>query len=213
MKKSDKTVNNWEKTKFDLNKLEFNYATLSKEHFKWFKHECKKAKNKKISANDILIGHIKEEYVMDFPPNDIINMILSLIDKRFDKYLKNLKMLTRDVPIVLSNLWCNFQKKYEFNPPHDHSGIFSFVVFIKIPYSFEKEMKFFDMGDKNNYTSKFTFNTINKFGNLEFLDLNVDKSFEGKIILFPATQMHQVFPFYTSNGYRITVSGNISLKV
>jgi len=148
MKKSDKTINNWEKAKFVLNKLEFNYATLSKEHFKWFEQECKKAKNKKILANSKLIGHIKEEYVMDFPPDDIINMILSLIDKRFDKYLENFKMLTRDVPIVLSNLWCNFQKKYEFNPPHDHSGVFSFVVFIKIPYSFKKEMKCFNMGTK-----------------------------------------------------------------
>tara|TARA_R110001583_G_scaffold70630_1_gene199706 strand:- start:101 stop:742 length:642 start_codon:yes stop_codon:yes gene_type:complete len=213
MKKSDKTINNWEKAKFVLNKLEFNYATLSKEHFKWFEQECKKAKNKKILANSKLIGHIKEEYVMDFPPDDIINMILSLIDKRFDKYLENFKMLTRDVPIVLSNLWCNFQKKYEFNPPHDHSGVFSFVVFIKIPYSFKKEMKCFNMGNKNNYTSKFTFHTINRFGKLEFLELDVDKSFEGKIIFFPATQMHQVFPFYTSDDYRITVSGNMSLKV
>lgn len=213
IKKSNKTIDNWEKTKFVLNKLEFNYTTLSKEHFKWFEQECKKAKNKKILANSKLIGHIKEEYVMDFPPDDIINMILSLIDKRFDKYLENFKMLTTDVPIVFSNLWCNFQKKYEFNPPHDHAGVFSFVVFIKIPYSFKKEMKCFNMGNKDNYTSKFTFHTINRFGKLEIFNLNVDKSFEGKIIFFPATQMHQVFPFYTSDDYRITVSGNMSFKV
>ena len=74
-------------------------------------------------------------------------------------------------------------------------------------------MKCFNMGNKNNYTSKFTFHTINRFGKLEFLELDVDKSFEGKIIFFPATQMHQVFPFYTSDDYRITVSGNMSLKV
>tara|TARA_R100001463_G_scaffold79919_1_gene134367 strand:+ start:36 stop:677 length:642 start_codon:yes stop_codon:yes gene_type:complete len=213
MKKSDKTVDNWEKAKFVLNKLEINYATLSKEHFKWFKQECKKAKNKKILANSRLIGHIKEQYVMSVPPNDIINMMLSLIDKKLFKYLKNIKMLTTDVPIVLSNLWCNFQKKYEFNPPHDHSGVFSFVVFIKIPYSFEKEMKCFNITDMKNYTSKFIFHTINRFGKMEHFDLNVDKSFEGKIIFFPSTQVHQVFPFYTSDDYRITVSGNMKLKV
>ena len=50
IKKSNKTIDNWEKTKFVLNKLEFNYTTLSKEHFKWFEQECKKAKNKKILA-------------------------------------------------------------------------------------------------------------------------------------------------------------------
>ena len=43
--------------------------------------------------------------------------------------------------------------------------------------------------------------------------LDVDKTFEGKMLLFNAKQMHTVFPFYTSDAYRITVSGNIKIKV
>lgn len=206
-------MTNWEKTKTLLNNLELNYATLSKEHYKWFKQACKKAKIKKIKKNNTLAGHIKEEYALERPPNDIIKMLLGMIDRRFSMYLKKISMLTKDLPFDIDQMWCNFQKKHEFNPPHDHSGVFSFVVFIKIPYALDKEVKYFNAVEGNNYTSKFTFHSINKFGGLYLQPLKVDKSFEGKIIFFPATQIHEVFPFYTSDDYRITVSGNIKLRV
>jgi len=206
-------MNNWQKSQTILNMLEINYTTLSKEHYKWFKQACKKAKIKKIQKNTTLIGHIKEEYQLDRPPDDIIKMLLGMIDKRFSAYLKKLSILTKNVPFDVDEMWCNFQKKYEFNPPHDHSGVFSFVIFIKIPYDLNKEVKCFNTGDGDNYTSKFTFHVINKFGVIQLFPLEVDKSFEGKIIFFPSTQIHQVFPFYTSNDYRITVSGNIKLRI
>ena len=33
----------------------------------------------------------------------------------------------------LKSIWVNYQKQHEFNPPHHHNGLFSFVVFMKIP--------------------------------------------------------------------------------
>ena len=41
----------------------------------------------------------------------------------------------------------------------------------------------------------------------------VDKSFEGQMLMFPAPLQHIVYPFYTSDESRITVSGNIKLWV
>ena len=205
--------NNWEKSKVILDKLELNYATLSDEHYKWFIQACKKAKVKKIPRNHTLIGHIKEEYALEHPPKDLVKMLIDMIDSRFQQYLNKLAVLTEDLPFDLDQIWCNFQKKHEFNPPHDHSGVFSFVVFVKIPYSLSEENKCFQTGEGAGYTSKFTFHSINKFGKLELLPLEVDKTFEGKIIFFPATQIHEVFPFYTSDDYRVTVSGNIKLRV
>ena len=206
-------MTNWEKDKTALDTLEVNYATLSKEHYEWFKKACKKAKAKNIRENNKLAGHIKEEYALDRPPDDIVKMLLSMIDKRFSKYLNTVRVLTQNLPFDVADVWCNFQKKHEFNPPHRHSGVFSFVIFIKIPYSLNKESKYFTINAGNNYTSKFVFHVINKFGKIELWPLNVDKSFEGKIVFFPASQVHEVFPFYTSNNYRITVSGNIKLRV
>jgi|TARA_E500000318_G_scaffold68824_1_gene63700 hypothetical protein len=206
-------MNNWKKTQTVLDMLELKYTTLSKDHYKWFKDACQRAKNKKILKNHTLIGHIKEEYAMERPPKKIIKMLLKLIDNKFSTYLRKITMLTEDLPFDLDQIWCNFQKKHEFNPPHDHSGVFTFVVFIKIPYLLSEENKCFKTGEGVGYTSKFTFHSINRFGRIQLWPLEVDKSFEGKIIFFPATQIHEVFPFYTSNDYRITVSGNIKLRV
>ena len=40
---------------------------------------------------------------------------------------------------ALSALWCNFQRQYEFNPPHDHDGKLSFVIYLSIPDELKKE--------------------------------------------------------------------------
>ena len=205
-------MSNWEKTKKKLDKLDLNYSTLSKDQFKWFKEACNKAKLKNKLTNDKLIGHIKEEYEIEYPPKNIVKMLVDLIDSKFSYYLKTLTMLSKDLPFDLDQIWCNFQKKNEFNPPHDHTGVFSFVIFIKIPYDLKDEIKCFNTGGEV-YNSKFVFHVINKLGKIQMWPLEVDKSFEGKIIFFPATQVHEVFPFYTSNDYRITVSGNIKLRV
>ena len=37
----------------------------------------------------------------------------------------------------LNSLWVNFQKKHEFNPMHDHGGVYSFVIWMQIPTSYE----------------------------------------------------------------------------
>ena len=34
---------------------------------------------------------------------------------------------------ALTALWCNFQRQYEFNPPHDHDGKLSFVIYLSVP--------------------------------------------------------------------------------
>src|SRR5210317_1168257 len=33
----------------------------------------------------------------------------------------------------LDTLWINFSQKHDFNPPHNHTGVLSFVIFCKIP--------------------------------------------------------------------------------
>ena len=96
--------------------------------------------------------------------------------------------------------------------------MFSFVVFVKIPYDLEKEEGHFpDVPVRNTkseiQSSKFNFINIGPTGDIILTILNVDKSFEGKMLMFPSKQMHAVNPFYTSDGYRITVSGNLKIKV
>ena len=35
--------------------------------------------------------------------------------------------------------WINYQKQNGFNPPHDHDGKLSFVIYLKIPEELKKE--------------------------------------------------------------------------
>ena len=39
----------------------------------------------------------------------------------------------------------------------------------------------------------------------------VDKTYEGTIVMFPSEMLHAVYPFYTSDDYRISVSGNLRI--
>ena len=36
-------------------------------------------------------------------------------------------------PYYLQSMWVNYQKQTEFNPLHDHGGVYSFVIWMKIP--------------------------------------------------------------------------------
>ena len=47
------------------------------------------------------------------------------------------------------------------------------------------------------------------FGQIAVNNLRVDKSYEGTIIIFKSNLRHLVYPFHTSDDYRISISGNI----
>ena len=42
--------------------------------------------------------------------------------------------------------------------------------------------------------------------------LDIDKTLEGSLIMFPNYLKHQVYPFQTSDEHRISISGNIEIK-
>ena len=136
-------------------------------------------------------------------------------DKIFNEFWKRQVFLTKNCEISISSTWVNFQKKYEFNPPHYHTGVLSWIIFVNIPYDLEEENKVFPKIGGDSSTSRLSFLTLNphEVGCINHVRLNVDKSYEGKIVVFPSTQQHQVFPFYTSDDYRITVSGNVFFDV
>ena len=45
--------------------------------------------------------------------------------------------------VWLSSLWINFMKKGEYNPPHNHDGAFSFVLYLQVPEELNHEDKNF----------------------------------------------------------------------
>ena len=104
-----------------------------------------------------------------------------------------------------------------------HTGLASYVIWYKIPYTYEDEAKY-GAGSKNpkdddeatrfatsqvSYNGTFVFYLGGNEANIVSEILDVDRTWEGTLDVFPSSLTHAVFPFYTSDDYRITVAGNI----
>ncbi len=114
------------------------------------------------------------------------------------------------VPFRLSNFWVNFQKQYEFNPPHNHGGIWSFVIWVKIPTDFREQHALpFSASSNMPKASDFEFRYTSMLGDIAYHSYFLDKTSEGCMLFFPAKLMHTVYPFYNSDKERISISGNI----
>jgi hypothetical protein len=85
----------------------------------------------------------------------------------------------------------------------------SFVLYLKVPYLIEDEM-LKGPGKESNYNSSgfFSFHYTNSLGELQNHRIDTDETYENCMIMFPSKMMHSVSPFYTSDEYRISVSGN-----
>ena len=101
------------------------------------------AKKNPISLNDTLAGNISKSLILKDKDDWFFNTILiPLINKfveDFPSYTEGLAHLTEDAPYCLDKLWVNFQKQHEFNPPHNHAGVFSFVIWVKIPTDWREQ--------------------------------------------------------------------------
>lgn len=188
--------------------LGYMMVKFTKEELLPIKKEVKKIRHnfsKSEKYNKYLAGEIKHEYKLSNSVEYLSNLVKPYAFEYKKKYGKTQNWIWESEKLELKQVWVNYQKKYEFNPWHKHSGVFAFVIWLKIPYLFEHEND-----DETTFPSKgsFSFLYTNTFGFQQSVQIKADKRFENKMILFPSNLMHQVYPFYTSNDYRISVSGN-----
>ena len=127
---------------------------------------------------------------------------LGVYDQMYEKFVN--KPYEKKPHYVMSALWINYQKANEFNPPHDHDGKLSFVIYLQIPEELKKE------------NAKYKGKSCGP-GGIQFVygdgprDCVTYQSFfpeEGDIFIFPAWLKHWVAPF-KSDCVRISVSGNV----
>jgi hypothetical protein len=197
---------------------------VPKEILNPIKAEIEKVSNSRDttpSYNKNLIGQIENEFVLS-ETREIIFPLLDELAKEYDEQFAYTDVLRQNMKrpeeqikgYSLDSYWVNFQKKHEYNPLHFHGGVFSFVIWIKIPYDLEEELN--HSNSKNAVTrrnSTFAFQYTDIMGATSDYVINVDKSFEGKMVFFPAKLWHCVCPFYTSDEERISVSGNLFFDV
>lgn len=168
-----------------------------------------------VKANYDLAGNIEHEY--DLLP-DTNSFIQELVIPLGFEYLQRVNfqsiVMRYDIgnisKLKLDNSWVNFQQKHEFNPPHTHTGLLSFVIWLKVPYMIDDEKAFsLRIPHHKNYAGCFEFTYTDTIGSIINNIIPVDKTWEGTLCIFPSKMKHAVYPFYTSDDYRISISGNL----
>lgn len=166
-------------------------------------------------VNHTLVGEIKKEYKLT--PGLHLNNYLKGLFEKVETEFNYLSLLNLNNPkLNTDNIWVNFMEKYEYNPPHHHDGIYSYVIWYQIPYKIEDELEYSPTNSNDNISvnGSFQFSHVINVDEsplpiINSINLPIDKSKEGYIAMFPSSLQHEVFPFYTSDEYRISVAGNI----
>lgn len=172
-----------------------------------------------------LVGNIKSEcrLIKSFDSiNELLKPLVSVYLQKFD-FLSIYDINFKTHEIDLFELWVNFQSKTEFNPVHQHAGLLSFVIWIDIPYTITEEneesssrfgFKWSTKDNPNKFkagTFEFVFATALRSANSH--TIYADKSYNFRLILFPSALSHTVYPFFSSDEYRISVSGNLGFNI
>lgn len=169
------------------------------------------------SYKNNLAGNIYESNLLNDKGNFFWSNTLMPLCQTYEKTFGN---LSRNVPIDeqhslhLSSWWVNYQKQNEFNPLHYHVGVYSFAIWLKIPFSFETQNLNKISSTANSQTiSVFEFSYTNILGQLMQYPYQLSEDDEGMMVMFPSSLHHQVYPFYNCEKTRVSVSGNISLRL
>tara|TARA_B100001250_G_scaffold252289_1_gene216952 strand:- start:616 stop:1296 length:681 start_codon:yes stop_codon:yes gene_type:complete len=166
-------------------------------------------------AREYLLGNIEKQRYAPYDPTKFIDFInphvMNYMKEKNERSNKTKETCNWDTTVgspvikesdIRYNLgagpWVNFQQKGEFNPLHNHGGIVSAVVFIKIPEELKQERL------KSTFSAKAA-------GCLEFVYMDqhiVVRPKEAMMYLFPAYLKHTVYP-YQSDVERISMSFNL----
>jgi len=193
---------------------------LSEGQLKPIWDEVRHIKNNMSSAQNCnrgLAGNLKHQYSLTKCVESLSDIVLPLCTEYnlHTGYIskKEKILIDKKTSTVLNKAWVNFGRKTEFNPPHSHTGVMSFVIWLDIPYDINEEMELPHVVESfAPLAGHFMFQHVNTFGTISPEVLPVDKNMNDMIVVFPSGLIHQVFPFYTSDEYRISVSGNISIR-
>ena len=190
-------------------------SILDKEHinFLWDRIE----NGNKVDIKDTLAGNISKSYeITDNKDRYFFNAILWPHVEMYRKINEDKDPLpipvNAELELYLHDLWVNYQYQTEFNPYHFHGGMYSFVIWMKIPtfWREQHELSFLDGVDvENKKASNFEFQYLDMLGNIKNWGYRLDPSMEGHMLLFPARLQHTVYPFYNCDDTRISIAGNL----
>jgi len=164
-----------------------------------------------VRMNHTLAGQITKEYQItkSLPLlNPFLEEMARAYQKEWNYYPKE---NPNDNKLTVESVWVNMQKKLEVNPLHSHDGTLSFVAWLYVPFKLEDERNMENCKNSRTVelasTFQFVYNTA--LGTIANCPMFVESGWEGKIVMFPSKLLHMVYPFQTSDDYRISIAGNL----
>tara|TARA_Y100001968_G_scaffold323411_1_gene361038 strand:- start:417 stop:962 length:546 start_codon:yes stop_codon:yes gene_type:complete len=153
------------------------------------------AKTKNINFKNNLVGNISQSLLHDldsFFYKSVCTVLVRFYQDHnpngLDPVAQN-TLLTPKTKLILNQFWVNYQFKTEFNPYHDHSGVYSFAIWMNIPYDWEYQKKLPQFCDTNEHDRKagcFEFEYTDSLWTIQNYTYNLSKDFEGYMVFFPA---------------------------
>ena len=164
-----------------------------------------------VRMNGALAGQITKEYQI----TKSLPLLNPFLEEMGRAYQKEWNYYPKENPnnnkLTVESVWVNMQKKLEVNPLHKHDGTLSFVAWLHVPFKLEDERNMPNC--KNSRTvelaSTFQFVYTTALGTIANCPMFVESGWEAKIVMFPAKLLHMVYPFQTSDDYRISIAGNL----
>jgi len=170
-----------------------------------------------FDASGQLAGRIKKQTHLDDVISDTVKVqILNHCSTFYEK------TAYQKIPLesmVLDSIWSNIQEAREFNPVHQHTGNFSFVIYTRNDL---EDLSVEEMQD-NEYDNKIVDYDNQKplagmielfYGEGNWMNwtsfTHVPK--RGDILIFPSWLRHTVYAHYEAGKIRISVAGNVSFK-
>ena len=164
-----------------------------------------------VRMNISLAGQITKEYQI----TKSLHLLNPFLEEMGRAYQKEWNYYPKENPnnnkLTVESVWVNMQKKLEVNPLHNHDGTLSFVAWLHVPFKLEDERNMPNC--KNSRTvelaSTFQFVYTTALGTIANAPMFVESGWEARIVMFPSKLLHMVYPFQTSDDYRISIAGNL----
>ena len=169
-----------------------------------------------VNAKGTLIGQIDKAYAIEDTDGLLMSQVLRPLAKEYayrwgDKHTR--MPCKRDYDFVLDGFWVNYQNQHEYQPIHDHGGVYSFAAWLKIPTHFEDQALLDNSKDAgSSWNSSFIFQYTSTFGDHETYMYKLDPSWENTLLFFPSKLKHAVYPYFQCDEQRISISGNLWLQ-
>ena len=188
-------------------------AKLDKNHIDFLWKRIKESKKKNMKHT--LAGNISQSFEIEDTNNYFLKEVLSKLVAQYRQSFRKDPIRNQnlhDNALKLHGFWANYQYQNEFNPYHHHGGVYSFAIWLKIPYHWEEQnqLPFLDgMKDDEKKVGNFEFEYMDPLGGIRNYGYRLDPSREGEMLFFPAALRHTVYPFYNTEDPRVSVAGNL----